>query len=76
MKHATLPDFLTDAQIMQCIDLFPSRQAIRDLIIIPNLETINRKLGQENDADYLAYAIVYVLGSAFPDNGSKTKEAN
>jgi hypothetical protein len=33
-------------------------------IICPNLERINRTLGQENDPMHLAYAVEYVLGLA------------
>jgi hypothetical protein len=31
-------------------------------IINPNMERINTKLGQENDADYLAYAVEFAVG--------------
>lgn len=66
MKVMKLGDFLTDEQLHRCADLYPNREMIRDQIIKPNLAAINRKLGQENDADYLAYAIVYAIekGSA------------
>jgi hypothetical protein len=61
MKQATLPDFLTDAQIELCAELYPNREAIRDRVILPNMAEINRKLGQENDANYLSYAVMYVI---------------
>jgi hypothetical protein len=61
MKTVKLGDFLTDAQIEQCRALYPDRARIRDEVIQPNMEAINLKLGQENDADYLAYAIVYTI---------------
>lgn len=62
----TLPDFLTDAQIAQAADLYQAHgldatAAIRAQVIEPNMHAINAKLGQENDARYLAYAVVYVL---------------
>jgi hypothetical protein len=62
MKTAKLSDFLTDDQLRRCINLFPNREVIRDQIIKPNLAVINQKLGQENDPDYLSYAIVYAIG--------------
>ena len=60
MRHVTLGDFLTDAELLQAISLADRRQ-IRDLIIQPNIERINQALGQENDPDYLSYAVVYSL---------------
>lgn len=61
MKTVKLSDFLTDEQLRHCAGLYPNRETIRDKIIKPNLAAINRNLGQENDADYLAYAIVYAI---------------
>lgn len=62
MRRVTLGDFLTDAELLQAITLADRRQ-IRDLIIKPNIERINLALGQENDPDYLAYAVVYSLSA-------------
>ena len=61
MKTVTLPDFLTEQQIQKATELYPNREAIREQVIRPNMTEINRKLGQENDPDYLAYAVVYVI---------------
>jgi hypothetical protein len=61
MKTVKLGDFLTDSQIRQCQNLYPDRKRIRDEVILPNMQTINEKLGQENDADYLSYAVIYVF---------------
>lgn len=67
MKNVTLPDFLTDAQIQQAARIYEiytdeaAVKEIQDRVIAPNLSTINTKLGQENDARYLAYMVVYVL---------------
>lgn len=60
MKYVTLPDFLTEAQIAQVLKL-KNAKAIREQVIEPNMEEINRKLGQENDATYLAYVCEYVV---------------
>ena len=37
---------------------------IQAQVIEPNMAAINAKLGQENDARYLAYAVVYALSQA------------
>ena len=66
-KHApptmALPDFLTESQLnraMQC----KSAKEIKEKVIEPNLPEINRKIGQENDAGYLAYVCEYVFRQA------------
>ena len=61
VKTAKLGDFLTDEQIKRCRALFPDRRRIRDEVVRPNMEAINEKLGQENDAGYLSYAIIYAI---------------
>lgn len=68
MKHITLPDFLTDEQIEAALALYKKHKGtgrvakeIAAQIIQPNMDEINRKLGQENDASYLAYACEHVF---------------
>ena len=66
MKTMTLPQFLTDGQIAQAAKLYKVHgmdavAKIQALVIEPNMATINGKLGQENDARYLAYAVIYAL---------------
>ena len=66
MKTCTLTEFLTDAQIAEAallyeIDSIDATKKILKRVIEPNMVAINAKLGQENDARYLAYAVVYVL---------------
>ena len=62
MRTMTLPDFLTEEQIKQAHELYKSAPAgtfaarCAKEIIEPNMTEINRRLGQENDARYLAYA--------------------
>lgn len=69
-KNMTLPEFLTEAQIEAALKLYKEtpteklNKALREQILEPNMEEINRKLGQENDPAYLAYAIEYVFNSA------------
>lgn len=61
MRTVTIKDILTDRQIKLAMMLKTAR-AIHDEIIKPNIETINRRLGQENDPMYLAYAVEYAIG--------------
>ena len=69
MKTVTLPQFLTDAQIAQAARLYKAHgmdatARIQAQVIEPNMAAINEKLGQENDARYLAYAVVYVFSQS------------
>lgn len=66
MKTITLQDFLTAQQIQQAKKIynreeFPAKEICKQ-VIEPNIEEINKKLGQENDSMYLAYACEYVFG--------------
>lgn len=68
MKNVALPDFLTEEQIQAAWKIWQAAESesvarcrIRDEIIVPNMSTINGKLGQENHADYLAWAVIYVF---------------
>jgi hypothetical protein len=68
MKTVTLPQFLTEAQIAEAARLYAKHDnsavaLIRQRVIEPNMAAINAKLGQENDAQYLAYAVVHVLSA-------------
>ena len=65
----TLPQFLTDSQIAQAVKLYEvhgmdATAKIRQQVIEPNMAAINTKLGQENDARYLAYAVVHACSQA------------
>ena len=72
MKTVSLPQFLTAAQIAEAVWLYETQtkgfdavvDQIQAHVIEPNMAAINAKLGQENDARYLAYAVVYVLSQA------------
>ena len=63
MKSVTLPMFLTENEIDRAVAM-KDRVRVRDEIIKPNMDRINQALGQENDPDYLAWAVTYVLTSA------------
>jgi len=60
VRTMTLPDFLTETQIKTVCKLRTAKK-ICDEVIAPNLDEINRKLGQENDPMYLAYACEHVV---------------
>lgn len=69
MKTVMLGQFLTKKQIAKASALYTAHghdavAKIQTLVIEPNMDTINEKLGQENDARYLAYAVVYALSQA------------
>lgn len=63
----TLAQFLTAEQIRVAAGLYEVHgmwdavAPIQAQVIEPNMAAINAKLGQENDARYLAYAVVYAL---------------
>jgi hypothetical protein len=65
----TLPDFLTEEQITAAQELYKTAEPgtfarlCAQQVIRPNMAEINRKLGQENDANYLAYACEYVFSN-------------
>lgn len=70
-KNVKLTDFLTDQQIGQAAAIYEhapdqaaAKREIQDKIIEPNMATINERLGQENDADYMAYVVLYVCQEA------------
>ena len=72
-KSVKLTDFLTVQQIKQAESLWKQdsdfrhdfHKAVMEQVLVPNMMEINRKLvGQENNADYLAYAIEYIFMKA------------
>lgn len=69
MKSITLPDILTEAQIAHALQLYQAHgmeavAKIQAAVIEPNLAAIDEKLGQTNDARYLAHVAVYVFSQA------------
>jgi hypothetical protein len=69
MKTIILPQFLTEVQINEAVRLYEAHgndavTQIQLTVIEPNMPAINAKLGQENDAHYLAYAVLYALTRA------------
>jgi len=69
VKTMTLPQFLTDGQIAKAAQLWQVNGMdavgkIQAQVIEPNMAAINAKLGQDNDARFLAYAVVYAFSQA------------
>jgi len=59
-RQVTLGDFLTDEEIEKAM-MLTDKDSIKESVIEPNIERINKALGQENDSDYLAYMVLYVV---------------
>lgn len=71
-RPVRLTDFLTDAEIARAVELYEEAPAPGNFVrafevevLSPNMDRINRALGQENDSRFLAYAVDYVLSQQF-----------
>lgn len=70
MREIGIHDFLTKKQVAAAQRLYnkstPGKFAkeCADKIIAPEIERINRRLGQKNDPLFLAYLCEYVFGEA------------
>ena len=60
MKTVTLGDFLTASEL-KLITRLKNAKAICDQVIQPNIERINKAIGQENDPMYLSYMCEYAV---------------
>ena len=58
--HVTINQFLTESQVLKAKKLKNAKDICKE-VIEPNIDSINKKLGQENDPMYLSYAVEYVL---------------
>ena len=67
MKHISIKDFLTNSEVTAALRLYlvaePGTFARKcaEQIITPVLPRINEKLGQQNDARFLAYMVEHVF---------------
>lgn len=59
-KTMLLSDILTDGQILIAM-MLDDRKKILEQLILPNMDTINFALDQENDPVYLSYAVHYAV---------------
>lgn len=80
-KTATIGDFLTDEEILLAAKIYRedpegSHKEIKARIIVPNLERINKSLGQDNDPDYLTFAVEFALvfSTEIRDNDGESDE--
>ena len=60
--QVTINQFLTESQILKAKRLNNAKDICKE-VIEPNIDSINQKLGQENDPMYLSYAVEYVLST-------------
>ena len=60
-KRVAIKDFVTDEMFEEIKGIGPDAKRIAAEVIAPRIGAINRKLGQENDPAYLAYAVVHAL---------------
>lgn len=63
MKTIKLTDFLTNEQIELMCTLKTATKITKE-IIEPNIRKINKKLGQENDPEFLGYMCEYAIMKA------------
>lgn len=68
-RTVSIKDFLSTVQIRKAIAIYKRKPAnlhkeLLEQIILPNMAEINRKLGQENNPDYMAYAVEFALNEA------------
>jgi hypothetical protein len=67
MKTVTVLDFLTPVEIAEALKLYQTAapgtfaKLLDEQTITPNIERINKALGQENDPRYLAYLVEYAI---------------
>ena len=66
MKQIGLREFLTSDEVNKAVELYTYHRPAfhnrcRDEVIKPVIDRINADLGQENDPDYLVYAIEAIL---------------
>ena len=66
-KYITIHDFLTEEQVQRAIELETADKIMKE-VILPNMDEINRKLGQSNNAKYLAYLCEYVIMTSKQNN--------
>ena len=62
---------MTEAEIQKAMTLWNELRGtgqfakeVEKQIIAPNMDRINKRLGQENDSRYLAYAVEYIFTQA------------
>lgn len=73
----SLDQFLTEEQLEHCAKLWVECEGndilfvgrVEVEVMLPNMNEINRKIGQENHPRYLAYATYYVFSTVMSRKG-------
>lgn len=60
VERFSLPDILTEEELKQIIEL-KDRRRVRDEILAPIMERINATLGQENNLEFMAMAVEFIM---------------
>ena len=67
MREMKINDFMTDDMVDEAIRLYRTSRS-RHLALVellkPHMADIDRKVGQKNDVNYLAYAVEYAISVA------------
>jgi hypothetical protein len=68
--YVTIGKILTDVEITKAANIFKNdnvnfHSRCLEELVRPNMERINRSLGQENSPDYIAYMVEYAMIRAF-----------
>jgi hypothetical protein len=66
----TLNDILTEQEVILVTKIYRNdnshfRKRVHDEIVLPNMDRINKALGQENDPGFITHAIEYVMMQLF-----------
>ena len=71
----TTTDFLSGSQIISALKIWRDERSpakrICEEVIKPNIQEINRKLGQENEPMYLAYVCEYIFNESAAAHAKK-----
>tara|TARA_R110000737_G_scaffold20372_2_gene38728 strand:- start:4705 stop:4902 length:198 start_codon:yes stop_codon:yes gene_type:complete len=60
MRTVTLADFLTETEL-KLVAKLKEAKSICDQVIQPNIERINKAIGQQNDPMHLSYMCEYAV---------------
>lgn len=71
MKQVSIGDMFTAGEIKRCLHIWNEDRAhfhrrVLDEVVLGVMPRINKKLGQENDADYIAYTLEFALMTLDP----------
>ena len=67
-----MDQIFTPDQLQRIGDLYQEEDAVRKIhaeVVLPNMDQINRKTGQENDPMFIAYVCVYAVSEFLAQAG-------